>query len=162
MIDPLPAEHFMFDGTVAGDDVDAPAPFGDMIQRRAIFGEMQRMQGAVKNVDGGDQQYALRHRRHRAKRNETVKRGFTVITTLRQPLRATKGDFETELFGTLHQLDIVIEGPAVAGRQAGEIDILQIEEQTEHQGLLYGATERAVVEISRAFQLKTFELRIFG
>ncbi|MNT58415.1 hypothetical protein D3C72_1958450 [compost metagenome] len=54
MVDPLPAEHFMLYGAMAGDDVDAPSSPGDMIQRCAIFGEMKRMQGTVKHMDGGD------------------------------------------------------------------------------------------------------------
>ncbi|MND83432.1 hypothetical protein D3C80_752960 [compost metagenome] len=72
MVDPLPAEHFVLNGAVAGDDIDAPAPLGDMIQRSAIFGEMQRMQRPVKHMDGGDQQNALRHRRHGTERDEAV------------------------------------------------------------------------------------------
>ncbi|MNU95474.1 hypothetical protein D3C71_854900 [compost metagenome] len=162
MVDALPAEHFMLNGAVAGDDVDAPSSSSNVIQRRAIFGEMQRMQRPIKHMDGGDQQNALRDRRHGAERNEAVERGFAIITTLGQPLRSAESNFETKLFRTLHQFDVVIEGPAVAGRQAGEIDVLQIEEQAQHQRLLYRAAERAVLEIGRAFQFKTFQLGTFG
>jgi hypothetical protein len=68
--------------------MDAPATSGDVVERRPELRQMQRMPWAAQ--DGGNRQYALRHRGQRAHRDETVESlsvEDTAIAAFRKPLR---------------------------------------------------------------------------
>jgi hypothetical protein len=132
----VPAEHLMFDGAMPGDDVDAPAALGDVIERRAVLGQMQGMDRAIEDMDGRDQQDMAGDCGHGAEGDESVKRRFSVIAAFRQPLRPAKGKLEAQIVGLAHHLGVVVERPRGCAGQRGTSDVLQIEKDAEHQRLL--------------------------
>jgi hypothetical protein len=156
MLDLWVTEHFMLDGPVSGDDVDAPAPLGDMVQGRAVFGDVQRVQGAVEHVNGRHQNDAVGNRRHRAEGDERIQRCLAVVTALGQPLGAAESQVETQGFGLLDDFGVVVEGPGVGRRVAGQADVLHVEEHPQQQGLLQGLAQGAVGEVQRCRKRRAF------